>query len=583
MQQEIWQRFINGDNQVLHRLPEKIANSWQNCYKNQVDPYLYKPRKVMTVQELENRQKKNQELIQIVKKEMKVMQNYFEVKLPLFVLTDETGNILWRDGNYQSKDYANEIFFKEGSGWSELDVGTNAIGLVLKTKTQEWMTLNEHYSVSSRNWSCAAAPIFDEKNQLTAVLDISSYQNESSKEAQLLLGTVTQKITNTLVYHYLERKKNLLDYAIKNPEEALLCDEHFQIVHVPTKYADEFPLNEDIRKYLDNKMIYNQEEIYFNENRMGYRFLLHGFSPEQKHSYNKGITSQNENYQKFLQKVVKFANSELPIHIYGETGSGKEIIAQMIHYNSTQKNGSLVAVNCGGLNENLLESQLFGYAPGAFTGADAKGYIGKIEQADGGTLFLDEIDNMPEKMQTALLRVLEDKYVTPVNGMSKKVHFRLITASNQDLKRAVSDQHFREDLFYRIYVAQLTVPPLRERVSDIPFLIQDFCEQKNWKIHWQEEIFQVAKNYPWLGNIREFNNFLERLYIFYTREQPNKNDICELIENGRLQKVDAKEKNERQEILDTLEQEKFHVSNTAKRLGVSRATLYRKMKAYDIH
>ncbi|KFN93141.1 sensory box-containing sigma-54 dependent transcriptional regulator [Tetragenococcus muriaticus 3MR10-3] len=582
MQQEIWQRFINGDEKILDSLPEKIADSWQTCYMNQVDPYLYKPRKVMTAQELKKQRRKHQELIQIVKKEVDELQNCLELKLPLFVLTDEVGNILWREGSYRSKDYANGIFFQEGSGWSELGVGTNAIGLVLKTKSQEWITLDEHYSVASRSWSCAASPIFDEENQLIAVLDISTYQNSSSKDAQLPLRVVTQKITNTIVYHYLERKNSLLRYVAKYSEDDLLCDEHFRIVYISDKYTDKFPIGDDIRSYLNGQSTYKQEEIYVDKELVGYRFLLQDFSSEQNSFYYPGISSQNEKYQKFLKKVVMFATSDLPIHIYGETGSGKEIIAETIHHNSSKKSGPLVALNCGALNENLLESQLFGYAPGAFTGADSKGHTGKIEQADGGSLFLDEIDNMSKKMQTALLRVLEDQQVTRINGLPKKVDFRLITASNQDLKQAVVEQRFREDLFYRIFVGQLAIPPLRERLIDLRPLIQEFCTQKNWRINWQEEIFQAAKNYSWYGNVREFNNFLERLYVFYSSEQPSKQDICELIESGSLQVTDAKANNEKQEIENALEKEKFHISNTAKRLGFSRATLYRKMKAHNM-
>ncbi|WP_327796014.1 sigma-54-dependent Fis family transcriptional regulator [Tetragenococcus koreensis] len=582
MHQEIWQRFINGDEKIVNSLPEKIADSWQICYANQVDPYLHKPRKVMTAQELKSQREKHQELIQLVKKEVVKLQNHLEMKLPLFVLTDEVGNILWRDGSPRSKGYANDIFFQEGSGWSELGVGTNAIGLVLKTKSQEWITLDEHYSVASRSWSCAASPIFDEENQLVAVLDISTYQNNSSKDAQLLLGAVTQKITNTIIYRYLERKKSLLYYVVKHSEDELLCDEHFRIIYAPDKYADEFPVSDDIRRYLNNQLIYKQEEIYVDEEVVGYRFLLNDLSSVQNSFYYTGVPSQNENYQKFLKKAVVFSTSDLPVHIYGETGSGKEIIAETIHYNSSKKSGPLVALNCGTLNEDLLESQLFGYAPGAFTGADSKGHIGKIEQADGGSLFLDEVDSMSQKMQTALLRVLEDQQVTPINGLPKKVDFRLITASNHNLKQAVTEQRFRQDLFYRIYVGQLTIPPLRERLTDIRPLIRDFCARKKWIINWQEEIFQVAKNYAWYGNIREFNNFLERLYVFYSSERPSKQEICELIESGSLQTLDIKTNSEKQAIERALEKEKFHISNTAKRLGFSRATLYRKMKAYNM-
>lgn len=582
VKQEDWKKFINGDKKILNRLPRKIADSWQICYANQINPYLYKPSKMMTSQELKNQQEKHQELIRIVKNEVANLQSHLKVTLPLFVLTDEAGNILWRDGNYRSKDYANDIFFREGSGWSELDIGTNAIGLVLKTKSQEWLTLGEHYSVSSRSWSCAAAPIFDEENQLVAVLDISTYQNNSSKDAQLLLEAVTQKITNAMIYNYLERKKSLLSYVVKHSEDELLCDEHFRIVHVPSKCADRFSTNDDIRKYLNNRTNYKQEEIRVKGILVGFRFLFSRPFSEQDSFYYAGTKSQDENYKRFLKKTVLFAASDLPVHIYGETGSGKEIIAETIHYNNSKKRGPFIAINCGALSESLMESQLFGYASGAFTGADANGYVGKIEQANGGSLFLDEIDNMSQKMQTALLRVLEERQVTPINGLPKKVDFRLITASNQNLKQAVIEQRFREDLFYRIYVEQLTIPPLRERLMDLQPLIQDFCARKNWVISWQEDIFQLAKNYPWYGNIREFNNFLERLYIFYSSEQPSKQDIRGLIESGSLQIANTKTKTERQEIEEALVSEKFHMTNTAKRLGFSRATLYRKMKTYNM-
>jgi len=583
MKREIWKRFINGDEAVLEVLPDKVADSWQNCYENHIDPFLYKPRQLMTVSELKNEQHKNQELIEMVTKEVSVLQHHLEAKLPLFVLTDANGNILWRAGNHQSKDYANDIFFREGSRWSELAVGTNAIGLALKTRQAEQISLDEHYSVSSKNWSCAASPIVDEEGDLLAVLDISTYQNPSAQDAQILLSAVTQKITNRIVANELERKKDLLFYAAAHPDDTILCDRYFRIVHLPVKYAEDLQLNDDIRFYLKKRTIYNQEEIYMNNQMIGYRFVLHTVMKNSDFYYT-GIPTTDENYQKFLKKAVRLAQSELPVHLYGESGSGKEVIAETIHYNSSKKNGPMVAINCGALSEELLESQLFGYAPGAFTGANEKGYRGKIEQADGGTLFLDEIDSMSEKMQSSLLRVLEDKYVTPINGPKKAVDFRLVTASNRNLKKCVAEHKFREDLFYRIYVGQLTIPPLRERISDLKPLIIEFCKQKNWLIDWKDKIFATAKNYSWYGNIREFNNFLERLYIFYPDQMPTSAEINDLIEAGSLQinTITKTEHAEKQKIEAALKQEKYHISNTAKNLGISRATLYRKMKEFKI-
>lgn len=235
----------------------------------------------------------------------------------------------------------------------------------------------------------------------------------------------------------------------------------------------------------------------------------------------------------------------------------------------------------------MLESELFGYAPGAFTGANQEGHVGKILQANGGTLFLDEIDSMPWKMQTALLRVLEEKQVVPLNGQPQPVDFRLVSASNQDLRKRVLAKEFREDLFYRIYVGKLSIPPLRERLEDLLPLVDRFCEKRQWQIAWKERLLQIARTYHWPGNIREFNNFLERLYIFYVEEEPTNEQILELITLGILSEKETKpqesiENQEREEILKALKSQHYHVTNAAKSLGISRATLYRKIKEYHI-
>lgn len=582
MNQEIWKRFIKGDDEALRSMSKKIALSWQACYANNINPYATKPQKILTVSELKKRQKQNQRLIQLVEKEVQGVKDILNIKKPLFVLTDAKGSIIWRDGNYQSKDYANAIYFKEGSSWQELDVGTNAIGMALKSKKEEVIGLNEHYSAASRNWGCASAPIFDDENQLVGILDVSTYQNDSAKEALFFLTAITQKISNQLIRAALEKKQLLLSYRIKMTQEDILCDLHYKVVYVPEKYQENFLVNQDIREQLGKEMIYQQEEIQINGSVIGYRVTLYYCPTEETTFYYAGVKSQNKQYNQFLAGTLKIAKSELPIHIYGESGSGKEIVAKTIHYNSKEKNGPLVAINCGAVNENLLESELFGYAAGAFTGASGQGYQGKIEQADNGTLFLDEIDSMSEKMQAALLRVLEEKKVTPLSGKPKEVSFRLITASNQDLRQKVKEGKFREDLFYRIYVGKLDIPPLRQRLEDLIPLTQAFCHKKNWKISWQDKIIQEAQNYSWPGNIREYQNFLARLYVFYESEIPSQEQLRELIQTGSLLKEQGEPSSERKKIYQALEKERYHISNAAKSLGVSRATFYRRMKEYGI-
>ncbi len=336
-------------------------------------------------------------------------------------------------------------------------------------------------------------------------------------------------------------------------------------------------------------MIFDKKDILFEGKQIGYRFIIHYVPKEHTSFYYAGVQTKNDEYHEFLHQTIILAKSQLPIHIFGESGSGKEMVARTIHFNSKEKEGPLVAINCGAMNESLLESELFGYTGGAFTGASACGYKGKIEQANGGSLFLDEIDSMSSKMQATLLRVIEDKQVTPIGGQPRKVSFRLITASNQDIRKKVREKTFREDLFYRIYVGKLVVPPLRNRMEDVQPLIDDFCQKKNWSISWKELIFQTAINFSWPGNIREFQNFLERLYVFYPCEQPSQERLVELITSTVVEEEDAvttgKEKsriNARQELICTLEKEHYHMTNAAKKLGISRATLYRRMKGYGV-
>ncbi|MFD2729224.1 sigma-54-dependent Fis family transcriptional regulator [Enterococcus camelliae] len=595
MEKQIWKQFVNGETRVLTQLPSKIANSWQFCLQNHVDPFLVKPPKMLTQGDLAAKQQENRDLIQVVKNELNRVDKRFHLESQLFILTDSEANIIWRTGNYQARDFANEIAFREGSNWSELEVGTNAIGLAIRSKEDECLALEEHYSAASRKWSCSASPILDENNEIVGVLDISTYQNSTAKDSFLLLTMLTQKISNQLMKQHIKRRNELLEYAKNFLEEVIFCDSHFRIIQVPIGLADQFHIGEDIRKVVSQSMIYDQESIVQNRQLIGYKYKLYQVGKEKEAKpYYPGVPTRSSSYQKFLDQVIKVSSTAVPIHIYGESGSGKEIISQTIHRNSLQKDGPLIAINCGAVSENLLESELFGYAPGAFTGANAKGFEGKLSQANGGTLFLDEIDSMPEKMQQSLLRVLEDKMVTPISGKPVPTDFRLVTASNKDLRKLVQEGKFREDLFYRLFVCTVRIPPLRERMEDIQPLIERFMEKNNWSIKWESKLEKVAMNYPWYGNIREFNNFLSRVAIFYPQNEPEKEELETLIQTGSvhvsqepLNQLDLSTQNdgiktEKQKIEDALVVSHYNMTKAAETLNISRATLYRKMKKYEL-
>nr|WP_252895179.1 sigma 54-interacting transcriptional regulator [Liquorilactobacillus satsumensis] len=220
-------------------------------------------------------------------------------------------------------------------------------------------------------------------------MDISTFRNDSVKDAQLLLNIVAQQVANVMTQKNLERKQDLFRYLLANPNHTLLvCDLDFKIISLPTKYADFLKQGEDFRKFLQPATIYKTSKICYEGHVVGYQVeLFNETTPAQQTFYYPGVPSLDENYQDFLHKTLQVAHSNLPVHIYGESGSGKEIIAKTLHYNSQASAGPLVTVNCGAISENLLESELFGYAPGAFTGAAVKGSPGKILQANKGDAF----------------------------------------------------------------------------------------------------------------------------------------------------------------------------------------------------
>jgi len=286
----------------------------------------------------------------------------------------------------------------------------------------------------------------------------------------------------------------------------------------------------------------------------------------------------------------KVAPTDAAVLLTGETGTGKEVFATAIHQASNRKNKNFVAVNCGALSHELLESELFGYKAGAFTGA-TKDKIGLFEQADKGTIFLDEVGEMPIELQVKLLRALEAGEFIPVGDtITKKVDVRIITATNKDLKEAIKNNEFREDLFYRLSVFSIELPPLRERENDIVTLAQyflnAFASKMNKSITGMEDSFVDAiKKYSWKGNIRELRNTIERCVIIASDEKLNVRDLPLEIQMSQDDKIN---------MLDLASVEKMHITKMLKYTGgnkteaarlmkIGLTTLYRKMEEYGIH
>ncbi|TYO96245.1 sigma-54 interaction domain-containing protein [Desulfallas thermosapovorans] len=309
------------------------------------------------------------------------------------------------------------------------------------------------------------------------------------------------------------------------------------------------------------------------------------------------IIGNGKSITKLKDIVRRVARGPSTVLITGESGTGKELFAHAVHSHSPRSNGPFIKVNCAAVPENLLESELFGYQDGAFTGAKKGGQIGKFELANGGTIFLDEIGDMPLAMQAKILRVLQEKEIERLGGHNtKKVNVRIIAATNRDLTEMIDSGKFRQDLYYRLNVVNLNIPPLRERKEDIGNLVKHFIEKFNQAFNIQvtgcsEEVLNIFMGYHWPGNVREMENIIERAFnlvdgqviepehlphYLLKQKETFRQPLTEKALPALLENV------EREALLEALEKTGGNKLQAAKLLGISRAWLYKKIKQYQI-
>jgi DNA-binding NtrC family response regulator len=324
---------------------------------------------------------------------------------------------------------------------------------------------------------------------------------------------------------------------------------------------------------------------------------------ELRHRLGKHeLVGSGPSMEKLVAQIDRVAASETRVCILGETGTGKELVARAIHEKSTRREHPFITLNCAAVPAELIESELFGHEKGAFTGAAAK-HVGKFEQADGGTLFLDEIGDMPVAMQAKLLRVLEEGEVERVGGDKPiKVNVRVVVATHRNLEELMKQNVFRRDLFHRVYVFPLMLPPLRERLEDFPELASHFARQVAAQNGWKEKVFAEQaiaelRKYGWQGNVRELRNVVERLILLASDEEITAADVRLILPTsdsassrslnsasgaatGTL--AERSEAFEREVMLTEIRRHNFHMTNVARALGLERSHLYKKCQQLGI-
>jgi two-component system NtrC family response regulator len=302
--------------------------------------------------------------------------------------------------------------------------------------------------------------------------------------------------------------------------------------------------------------------------------------------------------EKIFQIVAKVADTEASVMITGESGTGKELVARSIHAGSGRRNGPFVAINCAAIPRDLLESELFGHVKGAFTGA-IKDKTGKFQLADGGTLFLDEVAELPLELQPKLLRALQERVIVPVGGTKEqKLDVRVVTATNLDIEKAIADSVFREDLYYRLAVIPIHLPPLRQRRDDITLLLRHFCIKHNAAgVNFDKQTLTLLTGYAWPGNVRELENLVERLLIMRNSDVITSGDLPDKIRLGDINLSSSSvpgnvinlpdegyslEQLEREVVVVALERNQWNQAAAARFLRIPRHTLIYRMEKYAI-
>lgn len=658
-----WQGFVATGKLDGFEVRKEIGESWLRCYKNKVNPVGEYKLPVISREEIEKIKEKKSALLKLALPLMQKLYQFVAGSGFIVVLTDENAHVLESMGDEEVISRIEELLVP-GTCWAEEFAGTNAIGTVIKLGRPLQVSGEEHYCSFLHSWTCSGAPIRGENNEIIGVLDISGPCDLSHIHTLGMVVATAEAIMSNLKIEKKNRElktvnKQMQDVFLNMSDGVIFVERDGTIGHVNPAaekilqkgsrmlkgsfIGDIIAFPRDIRgswekgepqEYSDVEITVKNGEEDVNCIASGIvvrdekgeitgtliiinpvkriRRLVNRFSGAHATFCFSDIIGKDPRFVEAVKMARMAAATSSSVLLQGESGTGKELFAQAIHNGSARCNEPFVAVNCGAIPRELLGSELFGYADGAFTGAKKGGRPGKFELASGGTLFLDEIGEMPLGKQVALLRAIQEKEITRL-GDDKviPVDVRIICATNKDLYQEVLKGNFRQDLYYRLNVISIVLPPLRERIADIPLLFYHFLEDISEKMKIKvpqvdKEVLDYLSVYSWPGNVRELHNVVERLLNITGGDKITAAHLPEEITGVRSRLREAgtssyhtlepflSVEQERQRYKRNLEGEEYrmllgliskyggNVTRIAKEMGVSRNTVYRKMKKYGI-
>ena len=638
-----WEQFLRGRELPPHAVRDVIEGSWERCTSSGVDPERSQAAMPLPEEALRTLQHAHRDLIGASVSITEQAKDFLSESGTIMILTDPAGVILETVGDPATMETARNIRLETGAHWDERACGTNAIGTALSILGPVQVHGAEHFCSGLKPWTCSATVIRDPiHGEVLGVLDVSGRKDSFSRHCLTLAVIAAGRIEGEVARRAMELRHRLLQASLGRPSAGglILFDHKGRLVEVDPhaarslrtmgiqlesalgqrvdaldtdreKGAGKGRLPEWLRADWVEPILRGGEQVgtivtlpepvRWGKGRPGgeSRLPTRGIALDPGGSIDR-IVGTSVLLRRALEKAKLLAKVDVPVLLLGETGVGKESFARAIHEEGNRKDGPFVVLNCGGLPRDLLASELFGYVDGAFTGARRSGMVGKIESANGGTLFLDEIGEMPLELQPYLLRVLEGGEVYPLGGAKPRmVEFRLVAATNKDLRAEVNAHRFRMDLFYRISVTSLHILPLRERREDIPALVDYFSREASLRNgarvkRFAPEALSALGRCTWPGNIRELRNVVEGAVLMAAEEVVTVSDFPEdftsLLDGAQEQAntppsppmVMDLEGVERDAISAAIVACHGNLTLVAKELRISKSTLYLKVKKYGL-
>lgn len=642
---ESWEKFaVTGE--AGSDVPPLIAQSWARCRALGLDPRNVPAAQVVGREDLERRIARNRDLLTVAMPVVYELQALVEELGFMTLLTDADGVILELLSAGKFRGNGLEGNLQRGGIWREEQAGTGAIGLVLQLCQPVQIAACEHYFERDHDLTCSAAPIFNHDGRLLGILNVSGPREEAHLHTLGLVVVASNAITNQLRVEDDRRQIWLVNEYLKAvinsiSDGVLAIDSSGYIKEINSEAAailatdPLFARGKDIQDFVGKQSLFKRviaEGKTFNdiettlETKRGYihchvsarpislvdgkvvgivatlktmkklqRVVNQIIGAEARFTFSN-IIGESSAMQRAIHLAQVAARNIHTVLIQGESGTGKELFAQAIH-NATLAGQPFIAVNCAAIPETLIESELFGYEGGAFTGAHRNGRPGKFELANDGTIFLDEIGEMPLNVQTVLLRVLQERSVLRIGGLRPTpINVRVIAATSKDLAVEVSKGNFRQDLYYRLNVFEINIPPLRERIGDVTQLVDHLVASISARfgksvVGVSLPALKCMLGYHWPGNVRQLENVVERAISLVDGDVIEEQHLPDfLCVRSRQPAGDAlrfanrplnMEKIEKNAILEAV-RHCGELQKAAKTLGISRSTLYRRLKRYGL-